>query len=53
MQTMFDLGMPDYCTMRYTRPNGVKGLKFMSNDRLRGVDAYVTDSRDRSRRDYR
>ena len=53
-QTMLGSDMPDYCTMRYTKSNGVKGLRFMSNDpNFRGIEAYVGDTRNRNRRDFR
>ena len=53
MQTMLDLGHPEYCSTRYTKENGVHGVKFMTNERLRGIEAYVTDTRNGKKRDYR
>ncbi|CAG5086747.1 Oidioi.mRNA.OKI2018_I69.PAR.g11340.t1.cds [Oikopleura dioica] len=53
LSSMLDLPMPDYCTTRYTRNDGRRGLRIQTNDVLRGLDAFIVDSRDKKRRDYR
>jgi PhoPQ-activated pathogenicity-related protein len=49
LSSMLDLPMPDYCTTRYTRNDGRRGLRIQTNDVLRGLDAFIVDSRDKSR----
>ena len=45
--------MPEYCTERYERKSGIKGVKVMSNEWIRGVETWIGQTLDKKRRDLR
>ena len=45
--------MPEYCTERFTRQSGRKGVKVMSNEWIRGVETWIGQNKNKKRRDFR
>ena len=41
LNVMKNRKMPEYCTERFTRASGSKGVKVMSNEFIRGVETWI------------